>query len=100
MDHWLPLTEIMPGAVKVRSNSCLRHSAALNAVGASAPAEETVGQVVGQMAVGCLVWLGVLALAIGGGVIFPFLLVLAPIAIIGGAIDLIGKLLRAISHNR
>ena len=96
MNHWLPLTEIMPGAVKVHPNAYGSHPSALSGVSAFTPAEESVGKVIGQMAFGCFVWLGVLGLAIGGGVIFPFLLILAPIAIIGGAIDLIGKLIRAI----
>ena len=101
MDHWLPLSEIMPGAVNVPSYSSLDLPAPPIAAKATAPpAEETVGQVIGQMAVGCFVWLGVLGLAIGGGVIFPFLLILAPIALIGGAIDLIGKLWRAIRRGR
>jgi hypothetical protein len=96
MNHWLPLTEIMPGAVKAHPNAYGGHPSALSGVSAFTPAEESVGKVIGQMAFGCFVWLGVLGFAIGGGVIFPFLLILAPIAIIGGAIDLIGKLIRAI----
>lgn len=54
----------------------------------------TVGQLLGQMGCGCLVWIGVLALAIGGGVVFPFLLVLLPIALIGGLIDMVRKIIR------
>jgi len=39
-----------------------------------------------------LLWIGLLALAIGGGVIFPVLLILLPVAFIGGMIDMIKKL--------
>jgi hypothetical protein len=100
MNQWLPLSEIIPGVLRVRTAPVVQQPVSY-APPAPTPTlpEESVGQVVGQMAVGCLVWLGVLGLAIGGGVIFPLLLILAPIALIGGAIDLIGKLIRAIRRG-
>ena len=96
MNEWLPLSEVMPGVLRVLPAMSYAKPSPVLAPAVIEQADETVGQVVGQMVVGCLVWLGVLGLAIGGGVVFPFLLILAPIAIIGGAIDVIGKLWRAV----
>src|SRR5689334_12195026 len=88
MNEWRPLIEIMPGAIYVQATPHLSHLTQTTPVNTSISGEETVGQVVGQMAIGCLVWLGVLGLAIGGGIVFPLLLILAPIAIVCGMIDL------------
>lgn len=62
--------------------------------------DESIGQVLGQMGVGCLVWIGVLILALGGGVIFPLLLLLLPIALIGGVIDIVKKIIRLANRGQ
>lgn len=54
--------------------------------------DESIGVVLGQMGCGCLLWIGLLILAVGGGVVFPFLLLLLPIAFIGGVIDMVRKI--------
>ena len=60
---------------------------------------ESVAELVGQMGCGCLLWLGLAALALGGGIIFPFALILLPPALIIGLIDLIRKIIK-ISKRR
>jgi hypothetical protein len=62
--------------------------------------DETVGQLVGQMGCGCVLWIGLLILALGGGVIFPVLLILLPIALIGGIIDMVRKIIRLVNRPR
>ncbi len=61
--------------------------------------DESIGQVLGQMGLGCLMWIGVLILALGGGVIFPLLLLFLPIALIGGVVDLVKKVIRLVDRR-
>lgn len=56
--------------------------------------QESAGEIVGKMGCGCIVWIGLLALALGGGVVFPVLLIVLPFVVIGGIIDMVKKLSR------
>jgi hypothetical protein len=62
--------------------------------------DETIGQVLGQMSLGCLMWIGVLLLAVGGGVVFPLLLLLLPFALIGGGMDVVKKIIRLVKRGQ
>lgn len=99
MANWRPIGELF-GAVTQPSQAI---AAPVPVVSRPAPViddDETIGQVLGQMGVGCLIWIGVLILALGGGVIFPFFLLLLPIALIGGVIDIVKKIIRLANRGK
>jgi len=68
MNEWLPLTEIIPGARRVQAAPAFLQPASPKPAEA---ADESVGELVGQMGCGCLLWLGLAALTLGGGINFP-----------------------------
>lgn len=97
MSGWCLLGEILSVASQVPAP-------AANLLNAHAPIgqvekEETAGQLLAQMAGGCFLWVALLGLALGGGIIFPLLLVLLPIALIGGLIDMVRKLIKILNRK-
>jgi len=95
MATWRPLGEIIPNVLYPAP--FLPHPAPVFSV---LPVnEESTATILGKMGCGCLVWIGLLVLAIGGGVVFPVLLILLPIALIGGTIDMVKKLI-ALTNRR
>jgi len=97
MPDWRPLGEVLPinfqppaPIVPVQAHQVPVRQSVVSQV-STAP-DESAAAIVGKMGCGCLLWIGLLALAIGGGVIFPVLLILLPVAFIGGMIDMIKKL--------
>lgn len=93
MANWRPIGELFPTAAQPAGFMSASVPVAGHVV-RDVDDDESIGQVLGQMGVGCLIWIGVLILALGGGVIFPFLLLLLPIALIGGIIDIFKKIVR------
>jgi len=97
MPDWRPLGEVLPinfqpaaPMVPVQQRPVPVRQSVVSQV-STAP-DESAAAIVGKMGCGCLLWIGLLALAIGGGVVFPVLLILLPVAFIGGMIDMIKKL--------
>jgi uncharacterized integral membrane protein len=90
MQDWRPLGEIIPNRFQLSSVPIVQVLPQ-----AETPAvvqDETAGEILGKMGCGCLLWIGLLALALGGGVVFPVLLIILPIAVIGGIVDMVQKL--------
>lgn len=96
MSGWRPLGEILLSGQPAMQSANL--PAARPGIGQTEK-EETVGQLLLQMAGGCFLWIVLLALAIGGGIIFPLLLVFLPIALIGGLIDMVRKLIKILNRK-
>lgn len=95
MAEWRPLGEL----VQLDRQAAPQFPMSVSPVAADND-DYTVAGLVGQMGCGCLVWIGLLVLAIGGGVIFPVLLILLPIAVIGGLIDMVRKIIRLAKRSR
>lgn len=95
MAEWRPLGEL----VQLAYPEPMQFSAPVSRVPTDDD-DETVAGLIDQMGCGCLFWIGLLVLAIGGGVIFPVLLILLPIALIGGLIDMVRKIIRLINRPR
>lgn len=102
MPEWRPLGELIPNTFQLSSVDRFppQFAQAAPSIIAAPEPEETAAQLLGQMGCGCLLWIGLLILAVGGGVIFPVLLILLPIALIGGIIDLVRKLIRLSKRNQ
>ncbi|MEP6848439.1 MAG: DUF4339 domain-containing protein [Acidobacteriota bacterium] len=97
MPNWLPLSSFVPMNAKL-------YLAPVTVATEPSPLdrqpsdEETVAELIGQMGCGCVLWIGLLVLALGGGVIFPLLLILLPIALIGGIVDMVKKIVRLVKR--
>lgn len=102
MAEWRPIGEIIPTTFlrPPMSHPPQQFTQQTPSMGVAPEPEESAGQILGQMGCGCLLWIGLLGIAIGGGVIFPVLLVLLPVALIGGIVDLVRKLIRLSRQRR
>jgi len=100
MAEWRPLGEILSiGALAIPA-SAQPANLMVNRPSIIEEPEESIGALLGKMGCGCLLWIGLLILAVGGGVIFPFLLLLLPVAFIGGIFDLVKKISRLSKRNK
>jgi len=102
MQDWRPLGELIPNAVQfspapVRAEVMPARS---NLGQATYEGGDSVWKILGSMSFGCLIWIGVILLATGGGVVFPVLLILLPFLLIGGIIELTIRFFRLFSRKR
>jgi hypothetical protein len=97
MPDWRPLGEVLPinfqppaPMVPIHPQPVPIRQSVVSQV--STVPDESASAILAKMGCGCLLWIALLVLALGGGVIFPVLLILLPVAFIGGLIDMIRKL--------
>jgi hypothetical protein len=92
MAQWRPLGEVVPNDFRMASAPIAQMPVQTYIAAPATGPDESAAQIVGKMGCGCVMWIGLLALALGGGVVFPVLLIVLPFVVIGGIIDMVKKL--------